>query len=72
MEDHARAERESNTCGLNFDPNTEKLCHLGSSVLKMGMIILLCVTEVLEIYAFLRHTVAKKKGTMLAPREAPQ
>jgi len=43
-----------------------------SSVLKMGMIILLCVTEVLEIYACLRHTAAKKIGAILAPAETLQ
>lgn len=32
----------------------------------------LILTEVLEIYAFLRHTVAKKIGTILSPGEALQ
>lgn len=38
-----------------------------SSVLRMGIKILLCV---LKIYALLRHTVAKKIGTILAPAKA--
>lgn len=43
-----------------------------SLVLKMRIIMILCVTEVPEIYAFLRHRVAKKIETILAPGEALQ
>lgn len=43
-----------------------------SSDLKMGMVVLVCVTKVLEIHAFLRHRVAKKLRTIIVPGETLQ